>query len=385
MSRELWTSWQERDALIPKQDGPPNGFDVDPPFPPSGPVTASTSVPAEVVWDGRTAEQLETPGRRFPEPEDRGHAEPTELASIEYVENLLQPGRILLVAAEEGTGKTYAIDGELGIRLACAGGLFAETWPVRAQVGVLYLSEMHADDDYRYEQDVLAALERQRADLVGRYFRLPLMTAAGGAPALMVAEWRTYITTWMADPARQVRVLVVDTATGATGVDPWGKAIQEVYRNLRLMIADHPELSIVLVVHVKKPSGRGERRISDVLGEWGRWCDVVLMLEADGQMRTKLTTYKRVRTHRRIVATRRGGLLVEAIDADAAKGTKVPLDDVRERIRENPGISYAALASKLGVSKDTAKRYVEALGSEVDSVSGPNRAAMVFLAEAPMT
>ena len=93
------------------------------------------------------------------------------------------------------------------------------------------------------------------------------------------------------------------------------------------MLAEYPELAIVLVVHLKKPTGRGDRRISDVLGEWGRWNDVTVVQENDGASleRTKISVRKRVRRQRRIVATKAGGLLVDPIDATTAKtGPKVP-------------------------------------------------------------
>ena len=238
----------------------------------------------------------------WPEPEDRGTAVKSVLGDIEYVDDLIRPGRIVVVAAEEGAGKSYAIGGELGIRVAVAGGSFAGTWLVRETGPVLYMSEMHADDDYGRETTVLASLELERPALAGRYYRLPLMTAAGGRPALTVPEWRAWVTGWLRDHG--ALLLIVDTATGATQVDPWGREIQAVYAGLRVMLAEYPNLAIVLLIHLKKPQGRGERRISDVLGEWGRWCDVVVIMENDGDTRTKVTVRKRVRHERRIVVTK---------------------------------------------------------------------------------
>ena len=236
--------------------------------------------------------------------------------------DLIRPGRIVVWAAEEGAGKSYTVDGELGIRLAVAGGDLAGTWPILETGPVLVLSEMHPDDDYTREASILAALELERADLTGRYYRLPLMTAAGGPPVLTVPAWREWVTGWLRD--RGALLLIVDTATGATGVDPWGQAIQAVYRDLRAMLEAYPRLAVVLVIHLKKPSGRGARRISDVMGEWGRWNDVTVIQEADGITRTKLATYKRVRHQRRITATRADGLLVDPVDTDAAKGRRSP-------------------------------------------------------------
>jgi hypothetical protein len=203
------------------------------------------------------------------------------------------------------------------------------------------------------------------------------MTAAGGKPALTVPEWREWITAWLREHAAVA--MVVDTATGATQVDPWGGAIQAVYQDLRGMLADYPSLLVALLVHLKKPSGRGDRRLSDVLGEWGRWCDVVLMMENEGASldRVRLTVRKRVRRERRIVATKRGGLLVEAVDADAGKATKVPLADVVAYVTEHPGSSYAEIGKALEVTKDTAANYVKAAGLPTRTV-GPRRQTLVY-------
>ena len=172
------------------------------------------------------------------------------------------------------------------------------------------------------------------------------MTAAGGRPALTVPEWRAWVTGWLRD--RGALLLIVDTATGATQVDPWGREIQAVYAALRVMLAEYPDLAIVLLIHLKKPQGRGERRLSDVLGEWGRWCDVVVLQENDGAglTRARLTVRKRVRHERRIVVTKAGGLLVDPQDLDETKGTKVPLDDVLAAIVAAPGITYAELGRR---------------------------------------
>jgi hypothetical protein len=293
----------------------------------------------------------------FPEPEDRGDAVPSPLGGVEYVEDLDRPGRIRVHAGEEGSGKSYSL-AELAIRVAVAGGSWAGAWPVLATGPVLVLSEMHSDDDYDREARILGALGLERDVLRGRLYRLPLMTAAGGPPALTVPEWRSWVTGWMRE--RGVLLLIVDTGTGATQVDPWGQAIQGVYRDLRAMLEAYPELAIVLALHLKKPAGRGDRRLSDVLGEWGRWCDVVTLQEADGTTRTKLATHKRVRRQRRIVATRAEGLLVDPVDMDQAKSTKVPEADLIGAVAARPGMTLAELGEVLGVSKDTAARYVRA-------------------------
>jgi hypothetical protein len=323
------------------------------------------------------------PQQPWPEPEDRGTATLSELGHIEYVADLVRPGRIVVWAAEEGSGKSYAVGGELAIRIAVAGGRFAETWEILESGAVLYLSEMHSDDDFEREEIVLASLDLDRTDVTGRYYRLPLMTAAHGRPALTVAGWRAWISDWMR--SRGVLIAIFDTATGATLVDPWGKEMQQVFANPRLMLAEYPALAIILLLHLKKPSGRGDRRISDVLGESGRWSDVVVLMENDGKSltRTKVSVRKRVRNERRIVATKSGGLLVDAPSADAGKGPKVELPKVLEAIAAEPGMTYAELGKKLTVSKDTAANYVKDLGDAVHGVPFGGRGTLrLYLADA---
>jgi hypothetical protein len=351
-------------------------------------IEVSTARPAAPTALPRRPALAPDPGGElvaFPEPEDRGLAVPSDLGTTEYVADLIRPGRIVVVGAEEGTGKSFAMDSELGIRVAVAGGAFAGTWEIVQRGPVCYLSEMHPDDDYERETAVLQALHIERHALSGKYYRLSLATAAGGAPCLTVPEWRAWFTGWARDHG--LLLAIFDTATGATQIDPWGRSIQEVFTNLRAMQEAYPALAIVLLVHLKKPNGHGERRLSDVLGEWGRWCDVVMLLERDSDTRTKVTVRKRVRRERRIAAMKAGGLLVDPVDLAEAQGTKVPLDAVLAAIAAEPGIDYATLGKRLDVSKDTAGRYVTALvaAGRVETrmetrptVKGPRRVTVVY-------
>jgi hypothetical protein len=126
------------------------------------------------------------------------------------------------------------------------------------------------------------------------------------------------------------------------------------------MLAAYPALAVVLVVHCKKPSGRGDRRLSDVLGEWGRWCDVVVLQENDGASltRTKISVRKRVSHERRIVATKAGGLLVDPHDL-VSEGPKVGLDTVVNVIAGALGMTIKDLAKALKVAPSTAATYAQ--------------------------
>ena len=319
----------------------------------------------------------------WPEPEDRGVASKSAFGAIEYVADIVRPGRILGWAAEEGSGKSFAM-AELALRVAAAGGLFAGTWPVLEGGPVLYLSEMHGDDDFDREATVLSSLGIKRADLTERLWRLPLMTAAGGVPVLTSDAWCAWIARWMRD--RGIVLAIFDTATTASQVDPWGKDIQRVLGRLHGMQEAHPALAIILVVHVKKPRGAGARQISDVLGEWGRWSDVVVLQENEGHglERTRLTARKRVRREMRIIATKAGGLLVDPAEVVIGNTMKVSPEVVAQAVAEKPGLTIAQLADAIGVSKDTAARYIKAMPDRLEARRGDRGSLAIYtIAAAP--
>lgn len=309
--------------------------------------------------------------RTYPEPEDMGAAEPSELADVSYVRDLLMPGRIHVLGAEEGTGKTYAAY-EMAVRVAIAGGSVAGSWEVERTGPVVYLSEMHRDDDLYYQAEVLDSLDVERSALTGRLYRLDLGTAANGAPVLTDADWRVWLTGWCA--RHGIVLAIFDTGTGATQTEPWGREMQQVYRDLRVMLAEYPALAVVLLLHLRKPGrDKGSRRITDVLGEWARWCDVLILMESDGS-RVKVSTHKRVRHHKRIVAVPSGGLLIDPEDVtDKVSTRKVPDTDVLAAIVASPGITRPELAAKLGVGKQTVSRYVDALSDRVRVAKGDRR------------
>lgn len=309
----------------------------------------------------------------WPPLEDWGLAMPSALADVEYTEDLVRPGRILLVAAVEGVGKSVAIDGELAIRQCVAGGKFAGTWAIVRTGNVAVYSEMHRDDDLAYRDMVLAALGLEPSDLVGRYWHQNLMLTAGGEPALTSEAWRRAVIAECQE--RHIISLVVDTATVATGgLEPWGPKMVELMHHLRAMLATYPDLAIILVVHLRKPSGRGDRQITDVLGDWGKWCDALLLLEDDGANKTKLTTYKRVRHHHRVVCTRANGLLVEPVDISGKTSmTKVAPEDLTAAVDPLDGARLDALAARFAITEKTVKNYVAKPGSGLETRKEPGQ------------
>jgi DNA-binding MarR family transcriptional regulator len=298
------------------------------------------------------------------EPENWGLARPSPLAGVTYVDGMLKPGRIIVAAAVEGVGKSYAIDGELSIRLAVAGGAFAGTWRILRTGPVLVYSEMHRDDDIEYRNMVLRSLHLEPEDLDGRYWHQNLMLAAGGVPILLDPHWRERAARWCKD--RDVIALVIDTATTASGgAEPWGPGLINLYTGLRLMQQHYPELAIVLVVHLKKPFGKNkERAITDVLGDWGKWAEGLLLMEDEGDTKTKLATFKRM-GQRRIIARREGGLLVDPMDiTDTKAGPKVSQARFVEAVRRRGGCTLDEIAAELEVGKRTADGYAQKAEAE---------------------
>lgn len=330
-----------------------------------------------------SAPPFAAPNMAWEEPEDRSTATLSALGAVQYVEDIVRPGRIVVIAAEEGTGKSFAFQGELALRLAVAGGQFAETWDVLQNGPVLIISEMPGDEDYAREELIMDSLGITRDELVGRYFRQDLNTAALGAQVLDSDAWRQNFIPWAKE--HELIALFIDPATSATDADAWGKELRATFRQLRLIQKELPQLVIFLAVHLKKPSGRGgstTRGLHEVMGEYGRLNDVTILMQNDGANLDSLilTVRKRVQHQRRLRLTKRDGLLVDPQAIDDAPQPKVGLEQVREVIKENPGISYGDLGKALGVSRSTAGTYVEQLvqRGQVTIQAGPRRSNLVY-------
>ena len=82
------------------------------------------------------------------------------------------------------------------------------------------------------------------------------------------------------------------------------------------------------------------------------------------------------------MATKRGGLLVDPIELAERPASKVAPEAVLAAIASQPGQTYRQLAAKLGVSRATAMRYVDALGDVIVVDRGSNRVSSKLFASA---
>jgi hypothetical protein len=347
---------------------------------PESEATTSTTPPISLTARRalRAKEAAAAPEKPNPwrTPEDRSEAALSPDGGREIVDDLIKAGRIHLVAAEEGTGKTFAIQGELGIRLAIAGGKWAETFAITETGPVLVISEMHSDEDFLRESMILESLGLARGSLAGRYFRQNL-----DDPILDNPEWIASMTAWANET--DAIALIVDTATMATDIDPWGPDFRTVMRALQAASRECPKLAIILVVHLKKPQGgRGDakRHLSDVMGEWGRYNDITILLQGDGADHIRVSTHKRVRTPRHLRLRKVNGLLVEPQDLNGKQEPKVSGEGTLAAITDNPGLNLHQLAAAIGVTRPTAKNYVDRLiaNGQARTEDGPNHATLVF-------
>jgi hypothetical protein len=89
----------------------------------------------------------------------------------ELVEGFMRPGKLILIAASEGVGKSY-VRKELEIRLALGlGALFGHYAITRAvRVGTVD-EENGPDEEYRRDEEMLGRLGLTRDALAGRYRR----------------------------------------------------------------------------------------------------------------------------------------------------------------------------------------------------------------------
>lgn len=256
--------------------------------------------------------------------EDATPAELRPVSSIErpvdvdvaLVEDLVRPGSIVVLAAPEGLGKTRMAQ-ELAIRCAAGRGAVFGRYRVPRPIRVALIDEENGEAQlWREEEAVLAALDVSRAALDGLW----RVSFAG----LHLA--RPDRQAWLRAQLHRARpeLVIIDTG-GAVVDDEWGPSLKDGIRFLRELIRDFG-CAFVILVHLTKPGrerspGAGGERIhgsalSDVMGQWTRHADVVLVASDLGADRVRLAVRKRI-TPSTVILAKAGGLWNYVADADA--------------------------------------------------------------------
>jgi hypothetical protein len=211
------------------------------------------------------------------------------------VRNLIRPGAVCLLAAQEAVGKSF-IRLEIAARGAIGGGaLFGyPAFAIERQFRTVLLDEENGEDEEADREDMtISALGTDRSAVGDRYARYSF-----SGVDLVSPEGRARIEAAVA--IDRPDLLILDTATGMVG-EEWGAPLKEALQWLR-HLAVNQGVAILLIVHLVKPqrdrSGKRQttnRSLSDVMGQWARPVDMAMVVSgASGEDRVHFDVYKRV-------------------------------------------------------------------------------------------
>jgi AAA domain len=307
-------------------------------------------------------------------------------ADAHLVRGLLPMGEDLVVAADDGVGKSHFIN-ELAFRVALVGGDAAGMWPIERRAPVCILSEMSDAEDWRRREALQRAFDLTRDELGVLIYRQRMRkTTTSGNP---VADpcWVEDHIAWLRDT--RIGLDIYDTAQGATGIDPWGAEFQSVFERFGQMRDEVPGLSTILAVHLNQGEHARPVNMKRVMGHWTKRAYGVLLMSRVGRTVIEFAPEKNVRLLTdRFRADYATGLLVpvgspktapEAVapPTPGEKVTKVSRSDQSRAIPVAPDCtSVLDFAKALGVGKSTAEVYIRdllALGAIVEGPPGERR------------
>ena len=235
------------------------------------PRLASVALTEEQVEE-QVAELIED----FPAVINGADAEQPEDIDDWLVVDLLRPKYLAVLASTEGVGKSN-IRLELGIRYACGHGALFDTYPMGKPGTVLVFDEENGPrEEWRREEAMLASLGLTRSLHMVLYNRIHY-----SGLDLENAVHQTVFDRLLAE--HQPQLVILDTAGAMVG-EEHGKDFKKVMAFLKAMKEKH-DCAIVLVVHLVKPPRDAklvgkpmERVITDVMGQWTRSADVLMLV-----------------------------------------------------------------------------------------------------------
>lgn len=192
------------------------------------------------------------------------------------VEDLLRPRQLAVLASTEGVGKSN-IRLELGIRYACGYGALFDTYGMGKAGDVLVFDEENGPrEEFTREEAMLASLGLTRSIHMALYHRIHY-SGLDLESAVDREAFDRVLTTYAP------QLVILDTAGAMVG-EEHGKDFKKVIAFLKAMKEKH-DCAIVLVVHLVKPPRDGktagqklERTITDVMGQWTRSADVLMLV-----------------------------------------------------------------------------------------------------------
>jgi hypothetical protein len=257
------------------------------------------------------------------------------------IQGLARPRAIVVVGSAEGVGKSM-MRKEIELRLGSGiGPLFGHFPIAKAMTVATFEEENGQEEEWRRDEQVLAALKIKREDLGDRVHRI----SYPGLDLIREAD-HDYIRGQLT--AVKAESVWFDTGGSMIG-DEWGEPIKVAFRFLRSL-----EITTYLNVHLVKPQrgGRGAgdhgSKLSDVMGQWTRQADVVCLVTDLGAERVRMVVKKRVPGQTLILRQASGLWEVVAEGGAAAKrpsGDMLILRMIAEGV-DDPDDIRAALGTK---------------------------------------
>jgi hypothetical protein len=302
------------------------------------------------------------PADRLPDLADVTTMTPPDTLDDVYIRGFMRPAKLVLIAASEGIGKSY-VRKECEVRLATGAGSLFGHYPMDRPLRVGTVDEENGpDEEYRRDEEILAALGLPRTALGGRYRRASYLGLNLGA-----AETQAYLRRQVED----LDVLFLDTG-GAMVDEEYGPPLKVAVRFLRSLIREHPMLTIVVCVHMVKPLRDAKaatvkrRPLSDVMGQWTRQADVVAVMTDLGADRFRWELVKRRGVPKSAgIIDYSGGLAAWVADADAAEEVASTDDTIRVlRAIAAGATGWKDVTTGLGMSKDRVFVTIRALRAD---------------------
>ena len=212
----------------------------------------------------------------LPQVIDAVNAEPPADIDDWLVMDLLRPKQLAVLASTEGVGKSN-MRLELGIRYACGHGSLFDTYTMGKPGDVLVFDEENGErEEFTREEAMLTSLGLTRSPHMALYHRIHY----SGLDLENVVH-QTVFDRLLSKYEPQL--VILDTAGAMVG-EEHGKDFKRVIAFLKAMKEKH-DCAIVLVVHLVKPPRDGkttgkavERVITDVMGQWTRSADVLMLV-----------------------------------------------------------------------------------------------------------
>lgn len=298
-------------------------------------------------------------GERRPWPQAASDVDPSTALDDDFVvDGVLRHGRLLVIAAAEGIGKSR-VRAELGMRLATGHGALFDHYPIPARCRVLTIDVENGDEEeIRREEETRERLGLERSQLVD-YYRVSL-----DGLSLTDAEDQSYVLSAVG----QVRpsVVIFDTGSSMVG-DEWGDPLKAAIRFLRLVARTY-HTAIVVCVHLTKPSRAGKAtkepaqhgtELSDVMGQWTRQADSVALMADAGADRIRWTMRKRVPPSTLVLERSEGTF--HAVQVIGGEDLGLPLRRRILNVIAAGETDAKVIASYVGVAERTVWRHIRAL------------------------